>query len=177
MLDDWADILESEKHSDVTIKVKDKAFKLHRSVLAARNPYFSSMFSTDMKEKTTGIVSIDDCEPGIFHYFINFVYTGKTTLSCDNVCALYEMTDKYQEDQLKAECLCYMKNKISVDSFCDFVVLALKHDEKELLQIATNLFCRKIKEIIQSVKWQIFMREYPTQANELHIKALDYYIK
>lgn len=168
------DILQKEEHSDITIKVKNKEFRLHKNILAGRNSYFSAMFQTEMKEKTTGIVFIDDCDPGIFHSFIYYVYTGRIKeLSEDNVCALYEVADKYQEDQLKAECLCFMKNKISVESCCDFIVLSLRHDEEELLKNATDFFCRKTNEIIKSAKWQAFMREHPTQANELYIKSFE----
>ena len=167
-----------EEHSDVTFKVKDEEFRLHKFILSGRNSYFNSMFKTEMKEKATGIVAIDDCEPGVFRSFIHFVYTGKVDdLTPANVCHLYKVADKYQEDQLKEQCLCFMKAKVCKESFCDFTVLALEHDEKELLKNATELFCRETKEIIQSVKWQTFMREYPTQANELYIKAFDYNAK
>lgn len=161
------------EHSDMIIKVKED-FQLHKNILAARNPFFHAMFKNDMKEKITSVVSIDDCEPKIFHSFIYFVYTGKVDqLSLENVCDLYEVADKYQEDQLKEECLQFMINMMSTDSLCDFIVLALKYNEKKLLQNATEFFCSKAKEIIRGVKWQTFMTEYPTQANELYIRALD----
>lgn len=167
-------IMLSGDHSDATIRVKGEDFKLHRNILAARNIYFQSMFTTEMKEKITGMVSIDDCEPDVFRSFIHFVYTGKTcNLSHENVCDLYEVADKYQEDQLKNECLDFMADSISVNSFCDFIICALKHDEKNLLRNATDFFCGNVKEIIRCVKWQNFLIEYPIQANELYIKALD----
>lgn len=94
-----------------------------------------------------------------------------------NVYTLYRMAKYRQDYQLNAECLRFMKNMLSVDTFYDVIVLALNHDEKELLQDATEFFCRNTKEIIHRVKWQTFMREYPTQANQLYIKALHYNAK
>lgn len=162
------------EHSDVIIKVKEKEFHLHKNILAVRNPFFHAMFRNDMKGNTTGIVSIDDCEPGIFRTFIHFVYTGKVDkLSSENACDLYEVADKYQEDQLKEECLHFIANMMSVDSVCDIIVLALRYGDKKLLQDATKFFCGRTKEIIRSVKWQTFLAKYPTQANELYIKAFD----
>lgn len=172
---DFADILESGKQSDVTIRVNDKEFRLHRSILSARNPYFRSMFRPGRKKKNIGIVCIDGIEPDIVLAFLQFLYTGKVhRLSSDNVCDVFEVADTFRQDQLKEECTCYMINKISVASFFDVIVLALKYSDKELLQAATDLFCRKTKEIIQSVQWLAFMREYPTEANQLHIAALDF---
>lgn len=162
----------SGDHSDTTIKVKGEEFRLHRSILASRNPFFHALFTCEMKEKVTGIISIDDCEPNIFRSFIHFLYTGKAdTLSQENVCDLYEMADKYQEDQLKKECLHFMMNMVSVDSFCDFTILAIRHNESKLLQNVTEFFCSKAKGVMQSAKWETFSQEYPTQANELQIKA------
>lgn len=162
------------EHSDTIIKVKEKDFKVHKNILAVRNSFFHEMFKNDIKDKTMDVVTIDYCEPDIFHSFIHFVYTGKVDkISVKNVCDLYELADKYQEDQLKKDCLYFMMNMMSIDSLCDFLVLALKHDEKKLLQKATEFFCSKVKKIIQGVKWQSFMAEYPVQANTLYIKALD----
>lgn len=171
---DLKEMLLNGDHSDTTIRVKGEDFKLHRNILCARNPYFRSMFKTEMLEKATGIVSIDDCEPHVFRSFIHFIYTGKVDKeSLENVCDLYEIADKYQEDELKADCLDFMKNNISVENFCDFTALALKYDEKGLLEVATNFFCIKVKQIIRCAKWQAFLKEHSTQANELYIKAID----
>lgn len=172
LLNDFRLMMLNGEHSDMTIKVKGEEFRLHRSILASRNPFFHAMFTCEMKEKVTGIISINDCEPDIFRSFIHFLYTGKVdTLSPENVYNLYEVADKYQEDQLKKECLHFMVHIISVDNFCDFAILALRHDEKKLWQNVTEFFCSKAEGIRQSAKWQTFLREYPTQANELQIKA------
>ena len=167
----------SGDHSDVTINVKGEEFRLHRNILSARSIFFNSMFKSNMKESITGVVSIDDCESDIFRSFIHYVYTGKVDkLSSENVCGLHKVADKYQEKQLKEECLQFMMKNFSLDTFYDFTVLALKHDEKKLLKRATEFFSKNVKEMIRSVKWQIFLREYPTQANEFYIKAVDYLV-
>ena len=164
----------SGNHSDVIVKVKGEELRLHKVILATRNPYFDSMFRTDMKEKSTGIVTIEDCDPGVFRSFICFLYTGKVDkLSTENVCSLYEVADKYQEDQLKRKCMNLMLNTLSIDSFCDYFVFALRHDEKELFEKAIEFFTDNVKAIGRSLKWQTFVKEYPIQANELFLKALD----
>lgn len=174
-MNDLKTLMLSGIHSDATVKVKGVEFRLHRSILVSRNPFFCSMFNSNMKESITGIVSIDDCEPHIFRSFIHFLYTGEVDeMTLENVCDLYELSDKYREDLLKEECLQFMGSEISVDSFCNFILLALKHSERELLDNAVKFFASKVKEIIRSVKWQTFLAEYPMQANELLIKALDY---
>ena len=172
---DFKTVMLSGDHSDVVVKVKEEELRLHKVILATRNPYFDSMFRNDMKEKSTGIVTIEDCDPDIFRSFICFLYTGKVDkLSTENVCSLYEVVDKYQEDQLKKKCMHLMLNTLSIDIFCDYFALALRYDEKELFLKAVEFFTLNAKAIARSVTWQIFVKEYPIQANELFLKALDH---
>ena len=59
-------------HSDITVKVKEKEFKLHKVILAACSPYFHLMLKNDIKEKCID-VTIEDCEETIFHSFTYFL--------------------------------------------------------------------------------------------------------
>lgn len=144
--------MSSGDHSDVVLKVKEEEFQLHKSI-AGCNPYFNSMLKNNMKEQSTGVVTIEDCKPDTFRSFIHLMYTAKEDkLSLEKVCGLFEAADKYQEDQLKTECLHFIMNTLSVDTFCDCFVLSLKYDEKELFQKALELFKAEGKEIARSVK-------------------------
>lgn len=173
---DLKEMMQTGDHSDATVRVKGEEFRLHKNILGARNPFFNSMFKSDMKENITGVVVIDDCEPDTFRSLIHFMYTGKIDeLSEENVCNLYVLADKYQEEQLKEKCLEFMINNIHYDTFFDFIFLALKHDEEKLLQSATGFFCAKVTQIIRFEKWETFLREYPIQANDLYIKAADHF--
>lgn len=175
MLDDFQKLLYNEDDTDVTIKVKEREFKAHRCILSARTPVFAAMFKQNMSERNTGIIPIDDCEPNIFQEFLHYVYTGSVKMFChENVFDLYKLSDKYQVEELKEECLEYLKKILSVDTFCDVITLSLKHDEKELLRMATELFCTQMKDIIISVKWQSFICENPSYVNELLIKRVQY---
>lgn len=111
----------SGDHSDTIVRVKGKEFRLHKNILGARNPFFDSMFKSDMKENITGVVSIDDCEPQTFYSFINFIYTGKFHVSEGNVCNLYVLADKYQENELKEECLEFMMNIMDIDTLLSWL--------------------------------------------------------
>lgn len=175
VLQDFKKLLDNEDDTDVIIKVKEKEFKVHRGILGIRTPVFAAMFKHDMSEKNTGIVPLDDCEPDIFKDFLQHVYTGTVdSLSAQNAFGLYELSDKYQVEDLKEECIDCLKNILSVDTFCEVISLALKYDEKELLRLATELFCREMKQIIVTVKWQTFMCENPSYVNELLIKRVQF---
>lgn len=65
-----------------------------------------------------------------------------------------------------------MKKNLSIDSFCGTIALALKHSEKQLIELTTDFFKQNFPKIILTVKWQSFLIENPIQGNELLIKAL-----
>lgn len=161
-------------HSDVTVSVKGQEFRLHRGILAARNSFFSSKLNSENQRTIPSKLSVDDCDPAQFQTLVHYIYTGMVDNLCpENVCGLYEVADTYQEQQMKAECLQFMMNTLSVDNFCDYTTLALRHDQEELFQKANDLFMRKVKEIIRHDAWKNFLEKYPVQANKLYLKALD----
>ena len=164
-------------HSDVTITVKGEEFKLHKSLLSARSPFFKSMFESNMKENITGLVTIEDCEAELFRSFITFLYTGEVyNLTSESIYDLYQIADKYQDKQLKEECLQFMIKNFCVDTFCEVIAFAVNYKEKVLFQKASEFFCMKMKKIIQSEKWEVFLREYPTQANELFKEGAEFFV-
>lgn len=160
--------------SDVTLKVEDREFKVHRNVLIVRSPVFASMLQLDTKENATGIVDIPDCSVEAFEVFLSYIYSGSAdTISSDNVFDLYYAADKYQMNDLKYECVEYMEKKLSVENFCAVMTLSLQHSESGLQIKAAEFFCNNVKVIIKTVQWQHYVKDYPVQANELYIKAMN----
>ena len=76
---DYSDLLETGEFSDVEIITKDKVIKAHKLVLCSRSPFFKTMLMTDMKEKQTGQVRLDDenTDPEVIDNVIKFIYTGQ----------------------------------------------------------------------------------------------------
>lgn len=172
-LQDFKDLYLNQVDCDVIIKVKGHEFPAHRNILKARSPVFASTMGHDMKEKDACIIDVEDCDPSSFSDFLCFLYCGNLeNFSMENVLSLFATADKYDVQDLRMECLELMGNNLSVDTFCDIITLAFKHSEKELIEKATDFYKKKLREIIVTVKWQSFLMNYPTQCNELLIKAL-----
>lgn len=172
------ELLQSGKHSDVTLIVQDKEFNAHRAILGIRSPVFSAMMEHETKEKATGVVNIPDCDPNSFCDFLHFLYTGNTKkLNADNVFDLYTIADKYQVPELCKICVNYMKSSITLQNFCDVLTLSLRHHERELIHLATQFFLKNSTEIAVTVKWSLFMKANPVAANELFLKALNLHKK
>ena len=61
---------------DVTLVVEGREFKAHRNVLAASSPYFRNMFTSDMREKTEGKVTIEALTSSVMEDLLSYLYTG-----------------------------------------------------------------------------------------------------
>lgn len=159
---------------DLEVRVQDSVFHVHKVVLAARSPALAAMLRHDMKEKRTGIIEISDCDSKTFEAFLKFLYGGRSdVIVSENVTRLYEVANMYDVQNLKAECRRFMVENLSVELFCDVIMLAAMHDERELIEFVTKFFKKHKKNILQSVQWQIFMNENCTYANELFLSVCD----
>eukprot|EP00930_Biecheleria_cincta_P043588 TRINITY_DN29915_c0_g1_i1.p1 TRINITY_DN29915_c0_g1~~TRINITY_DN29915_c0_g1_i1.p1 ORF type:complete len:526 (+),score=107.39 TRINITY_DN29915_c0_g1_i1:41-1579(+) len=68
-------MLEQGKFSDITVFVKGEQLKAHSQVLAARSEVFEKQLQSGMRECVTKEIVVDDCEPGAFKAFLQFLYS------------------------------------------------------------------------------------------------------
>ena len=54
-----------KQFSDIKIQCEGQSFDCHMAILAARSPVFMAMFQSDMKEKETLTVNIQDLKAGV----------------------------------------------------------------------------------------------------------------
>lgn len=171
ILQDLDQLLQNQESCDVVLRVKGQEFPAHRAILTARSPVFASAFRSDMKEKATGIVDIEDCDDSTFPSFLRFLYSGDVQgLSSKNVFSIFFAADKYDVSDLREKCLEFLKENLSVDTFCDTLALALRHSETEMVRSAAEFFVAHVEKITVTVAWQTFAAENPTESKELFIK-------
>lgn len=165
------DLYISGKGCDVKFKVQDKSFSAHRSILGARTPVLSAMLTENWLESDTGVVSVEDCDPEAFEIFLIFLYSGTMeNLTTENVLSVYYVADKYQNPELKQECIQSMISNLTISNICDVLCLALRHDEKVLEETASDFFKKNAKEIFNTSEWERFMAENTSKAKDLIIK-------
>lgn len=160
--------------SDFVLKVGSREFNVHKMVLVARSPVFSSLFQHVLDEKNTHIIEIPDCNPESFEVFLHYLYFGSVELlSPRNVCNVYYAADKYRVDDLKEQCVRFMKINLSPETICDIISLSIHHRESKLQKAAITFFNKNLKEIVKTKQWQKYLAENPTQANKLLNKDLN----
>ena len=76
-IEDMTKLMEDSETSDFTLKVANKDFKVHKSVLGARSGVFRTMFLSGLKEAVEGEAVITDVDEETLQEVLHYIYTGK----------------------------------------------------------------------------------------------------
>ncbi|XP_052789258.1 kelch-like protein 24 isoform X2 [Mya arenaria] len=121
-------LLGDEELSDVDIIVNHRVFKCHKSVLASLSPYFRVMFTGGMKEAATKqgtirLKDMDDLEIP-FEKLVGFLYTGKVSMTIDDVPDMLLMAAHFQIDILRDHCEELLLEQLKGDNCIEMYRLA-----------------------------------------------------
>ncbi|XP_065224449.1 uncharacterized protein LOC135848464 [Planococcus citri] len=130
---------------DITVKVDEKIYKLHRSVLRSASSYFEDIVSTEYSELVAAqcsevptlpskdkIYSIDGIDSEIFDIVIDYIYLGKEKFKSDTVVRLLKALHVLKIGGLLKPCCKWMKDHS--ESICakDVVeILNFTHEKVE----------------------------------------------
>mmetsp|Transcript_69576 Transcript_69576/g.148832 ORF Transcript_69576/g.148832 Transcript_69576/m.148832 type:complete len:240 (+) Transcript_69576:87-806(+) len=114
------------KFHDVTIRCGSKDIAANQCILAT-SPVFEKMLQTQMAEKASRIICIDDFEPDIVEHFVELLYTGEVQARTqwDQLLCI---VDKYQTLDLIPHCADQIVSYLTAENIVP-VVRALKRAE------------------------------------------------
>ncbi|XP_055350640.1 speckle-type POZ protein-like [Paramacrobiotus metropolitanus] len=128
---DLQQLRESQTLSDCKLVCAGQEVPVHRAILAAQSPVFAAMFQNDMLEKSSGVCKIDDIGVDVLEMMINFAYT-RAPFEANNLMELWHAADKYDMEDLRAECVRRMTNSITTDNALQYFSFAC---ERGLIQL------------------------------------------
>jgi len=128
---DFELLLQNEKHADVVLRLDDgNQVRAHTAILCARSSVFNAMFEHNMKEKSDGVVKLDDISLNELKEMLCFIYTGSCT-SRDALTAmanhLFVVSDRYDLPQLRNMCEISLLSQVSVENAIHLLLLADRH--------------------------------------------------
>jgi hypothetical protein len=68
---------ESETLCDVRLRVEDKEFTAHRSVLAASSDFLHALLVGGWKESSENVIRLDGVDANSFRALLSFIYSGE----------------------------------------------------------------------------------------------------
>lgn len=111
------------KLADVTLLVGGRELPCHRGLLALSSPYFHAMFAGDFAESFSARVELRDVEPAVVGQLVDFVYTGRLTITQGNVEALTRTAARLHFPSVQKVCGRYLQQQLDAANclgICEF---------------------------------------------------------
>jgi len=117
------EVFKNKEFSDVIVKCGGIKFECHKVFLASSSPVFKAMFNTQMKEKISNEVHIDDVKPDVMAVLLQFLYTGKVSNFDKFAMDLFIAADKYQIESLKKLCETKLVMSIGIENCFSLLIM------------------------------------------------------
>ncbi|XP_029789398.1 kelch-like protein 30 isoform X2 [Suricata suricatta] len=123
MLDGLQRLRSQPRLADVTLLVGGRELPCHRALLALSSPYFQAMFAGDFAESYAARVELRDMEPAVVGQLVDFVYTGRLTITQGNVEALTRTAARLHFPAVQKVCGRYLQQQLDATNclgICEF---------------------------------------------------------
>ncbi|XP_042100312.1 kelch-like protein 30 isoform X1 [Ovis aries] len=123
VLDGLQRLRSQPKLVDVTLLVGGRELPCHRGLLALSSPYFHAMFAGDFAESFSARVELRDVEPAVVAQLVDFVYTGRLTVTQGNVEALTRTAARLHFPTVQKVCGRYLQQQLDASNclgICEF---------------------------------------------------------
>ncbi len=118
---------------DVELQAEGKVIPAHRTILAAASPFFYGMFTSDFKEKTEKVVTLEDVTFDALKVVIDSIYKFKIKLTNRIVPEVFAAAHLMEISGLIEQCKKHMIEKMSKATCFSFLAIAEKYELKDVV--------------------------------------------
>jgi len=127
---------------DVILQVEGEEFPAHRPVLAASSDYFRTMFTIDMKEKSSKEIHIKSITSEAMKEILKSIYTQKISFSEENISDIVHAASLMQFLSVIDAAAQFVKENISTHNCFRFRDLVRNHPLECLKQVVLSFFLK-----------------------------------
>lgn len=135
---------------DVEITVCGEAFHAHRILLSAASQYFQVMFCGSMVESHQREIVLQGLSPRTFVVILDFIYSGKISVTSKNVQELLAAAKMLQVDDVMRCCCEFLSKELTPSNCLGILLFSDIHACKNLYQTVLNYVQRNFKEVSQN---------------------------
>ncbi|XP_071021773.1 kelch-like protein 12 isoform X1 [Oncorhynchus clarkii lewisi] len=146
---------------DITLRVENTDFPVHRIVLAACSDYFCAMFTSELSknpqlsEKGKSFVDIQGLTASTMEILLDFVYTETVLVTVENVQELLPAACLLQLKGVKRACCDFLDSQLDPTNCLGIRDFAETHNCLDLMQ-AAELFSQKhFPEVVQHEEFML----------------------
>ncbi|KAL0969880.1 hypothetical protein UPYG_G00233730 [Umbra pygmaea] len=147
-------LVSSEEYSDVTFVVEGKCFPAHRVILASRCQYFRAMLYNGMKESQhQAEVSLEDTQAEAFSMLLQYLYTGRVSLSVAREDVLLDflgLAHRYGLQALEDSTCEFLRTALNTQNVCLVYDVASLYSLGGLTQACCTYMDRQAPEVLAS---------------------------
>lgn len=165
-------MLQEGVHADVTLKAGDGGTaKAHRCILATRSPVFEAMFRSNMKERKTSVVELQDMKVEVVKLFLLVVYCGFDEFEDEAILdehwkEVFGACHKYEVPFLH-NCARFMQRTLVVSNCWDYLRKAITWDPQ-------TSSCNSSDQSLPSFYPYTWCAKLQSEAGPLQIICLDF---
>nr|XP_039256443.1 kelch-like protein 12 [Styela clava] len=127
------DFMRKEKQScDFIIKVGEEKFHVDKKIMMAASDYFVAMFSHNTLESSNGIVEMKDVNEESVKICIDYIYTGKASITLEKSEQLLHVATLMQLSVLCDKIAEFLKAKLNPESFFNIRRISIKYCNQAL---------------------------------------------
>ncbi|XP_078678581.1 kelch-like protein 24 [Branchiostoma floridae x Branchiostoma belcheri] len=146
--------------TDVILAVEEEEFHCHRAVLAASSPYFTAMFAGNLRESRAERIKMEGIPSDTMQLHLDYAYTGRVTITRDNVFQLFETSDLLQVLPVKDACLTFLERILDVSNCIEIRKLAEIHSCDSLFRKARDLARSRFSKVIKTEEFLQLPKQY-----------------
>ena len=157
---------------DVHLVAEGAKFPAHRVVLAAASPYFQAMFTGGFKENQMSEITLNDTSSEGLKCILDAIYTGKLSMSEENVCDVLPVASLLQLNQIIKHCEIFLYKNVSTQDCLSFLSVAEKYDLQEAVDKCNKFVLENFGAISESVEFKnLSMKQLITYISDDHLKT------
>lgn len=151
----YTNLLETGQFSDVTLRVGDREFKVHRNILATSCDYFMAMFTVGLKESNQKEIELTDVTPDIFEVILKFIYGGELPEEI-NVTAkdLLITAGKYGLQAVVTHCENHLSKIVNLENCVELLVFADTYSQQSLKKALISFMRINIRQFEMRQDWE-----------------------
>lgn len=143
------------KFFDVTLCAEGREFHCHRTVLAAASTYFRAMFAGTLKESVMDRVVLHEVSAELLGLLVDFCYTGRVTVTQENVDVLLKTADLFQFPSVKEACCAFLEQRLDVTNCLEIQDFAEAYACRELATSARKFVLKNIMELAKGTDFEM----------------------